>query len=95
MTLGSADRSDRLVLAARAKAFKLATFPKQPQILVTQTPTLCASGSISYLVNRCVGAQTIQQLLHTKRLIMPTLTEQRDVVLVYELKLRHAGAELK
>ena len=27
--------------------------------------------------------------------LTPTLTEQRDVVLVYELKLRHAGAELK
>ena len=40
-------------------------------------------------------AQNKVSHLHTKRPIMPTLTGQGDVVLVYDLKLRHAGAELK
>jgi len=68
-------------------------FPEQPKRFVTLASTHCASGLISDLVNCGVRPQSLQQLLHTKRLIMPTFTVQRDVVLVYEMKLGHSIRE--
>ena len=56
MTLGSEVASDRLVLAVRAMAIKLSTFPVQPQIFSTFTSALHTSGFVSYLVNRCIRA---------------------------------------
>ena len=34
-------------------------------------------------MNRCVGEQTIQQILHSKRLIITALTIQRDAMLSF------------
>ena len=43
-------------------------FPEQPKRFVTLASTHCASGLISDLVNCGVRPQSLQQLLHTKRL---------------------------
>jgi hypothetical protein len=83
------------VLVYYLTCVSLPALPKQPKLFVTSWSTSCTPSLIRDLINRRVRAQTLQQLLHTERMVMTSLAKQADVMLVYEVQLSHADAELK
>ena len=60
-------------------------FPVQPKLFVTLASTHYASGLVLDLVNCGVRPQSPQQLFRTKRMVMPPVAQQADVMCIYEM----------